>query len=204
MTSSATISGTVLDSSGISGPRTLVIVAHPDLAASRITARLTEAIRDLEHVTVHDITAAYPDGRVDSAREQRLLREHDRIVWQFPLHWYSVPGVLKSWIDQVLTYGFAYGHGGTALHGKTLQVVTSTGGPETAYTARGHNRFTMTELLTPIDATAHLTGMRLAEPLVLHGARIVSDEELDLHVRRYRELLAHQRPSVALGVNDHS
>ncbi|MGW4564595.1 NAD(P)H-dependent oxidoreductase [Streptomyces sp. NPDC004561] len=170
--------------------RTLAIVAHPDLASSRITARLTEAIADLEHVTVHDIAAAHPGHRFDIAHEQQLLREHDRIVWQFPWYWYSVPGVLKDWIDQVLTYGFAYGSNGTALHGKTLQLVTSTGGPEAAYAPDGYNRFTVTELIAPIDATAHLTGMHLAEPLVLHGVHNVSDEDLELHAKRYRELLA--------------
>lgn len=174
----------------MSARRTLVVVAHPDLAASRVTAHLADAIRDIEHVTVHDIAAAYPDGRIDVTREQRLLREHDTIVWQFPWHWYSVPGVLKSWIDQVLTYGFAYGADGTALRGKTLQLVTSTGGPATSYATDGFNRFTMSALLAPIDATAHLTGMRLAEPLVLHGARTVSDEDLALHAKHYRALLA--------------
>ncbi|MDF3301040.1 NAD(P)H-dependent oxidoreductase [Streptomyces tropicalis] len=174
----------------MSRTRTLVVVAHPDLRGSRVTAHLADAIRDLEHVTVHDITAAYPDGRVDVAREQQLLRDHDTVVWQFPWHWYSVPGVLKSWMDQVLTHGFAYGAGGTALQGKTLRLVTSTGGPADSYAAGGYNRFTVAELLAPLDATAHLTGMRLAEPLVLYGARTVSDEDLALHTKRYREVLA--------------
>ena len=110
--------------------RTLVLVAHPDLESSRITAHLTDAVRDLDHVTVRDLSAAYPDRRFDAAAEQELLRGHDTIVWQFPWHWYSVPGVLKEWMDQVLTYGFAYGAGGDALHGKRLQLVLSTGGPE--------------------------------------------------------------------------
>ncbi|MFI1564435.1 NAD(P)H-dependent oxidoreductase [Streptomyces sp. NPDC020490] len=169
--------------------RTLVLLAHPDLARSRVNATLVEAVRDLEHVTVHDLAAVYPGGRIDIAREQRLLLEHGTIVWQFPWYWYSMPGVLKTWIDEVLTYGFAYGTGGTVLHGKTLQLVTSTGGPETSYTADGHNRFTMGELLAPIRATAQLTGMRLAEPLVLFGARTASEEDLALHAKRYRRLL---------------
>jgi glutathione-regulated potassium-efflux system ancillary protein KefG len=174
----------------MSAPRTLVIVAHPHLASSRVTAHLADAIRDLDHVTVHDIAATYPDGRIDVPREQQLLREHEAIAWQFPWHWYSVPGVLKSWIDQVLEYGFAYGPGGTALHGKNLQLVTSTGGPAHSYGPDGHNRFTIAELLRPIDATAHLTGMRLATPLILFGARTASDEDLALHSKQYRALLA--------------
>ncbi|GAB4098573.1 NAD(P)H-dependent oxidoreductase [Sinomonas halotolerans] len=170
--------------------RTLVLVAHPDLPASRVTAHLAEAAGALEDTTVHDLAAAYPDGRISVTDEQRLLVEHDRIVWLFPWHWYSVPSALKAWMDQVLVYGFAYGAGGTALHGKELQLVTSTGGPESSYAPDGHNGFTMGELLAPIAATANLTGMRLAEPLVLFGARTASDEELGLHAERCLALLA--------------
>ncbi|MEU8457194.1 NAD(P)H-dependent oxidoreductase [Streptomyces griseoaurantiacus] len=171
-------------------PRTLVVVAHPDLASSRVTARLAEAVRDLAHVTVHELHPAHRDGRFDVAHEQRLLREHDRIVLQFPWYWYSVPAVLKAWIDQVLTHGFAYGGTGTALRGKTLQLVTSTGGPKESYADPAPtSRYTMAQFLAPLDATARLLGMRLAEPLVLHGTRTVSEEALTAHAERYRALL---------------
>ncbi|MER6441596.1 NAD(P)H-dependent oxidoreductase [Streptomyces sp. NPDC001185] len=174
--------------------RTLVVVAHPDLASSRITTCLAEAVSDLPHVTVHELGPAYREGRFDIAREQQLLRDHDRIVWQFPWYWYSVPAVLKAWIDQVLTYDFAYGGSGSALRGKTLQLVTSTGGPEESYAgADSTSRFTMTQLLAPLDATARLVGMRLATPLILHGARTLSDEGLAVHAKRYRELLGSPR-----------
>lgn len=176
--------------------RILVIVAHPDLTTSRITAHLTAAIQDLGGVTIRDLAAAYPDRRVDTAVEQQLLRDHDTIVLQFPWHWYSVPGVLKEWMDQVLTHGFAYGNGGDALRGKRLQLVISTGGPESSYTPTGHNRFTMAELLRPLEATAHLCGLSMAEPLVLHSAPRVTQEELDAHAARYRELLSSVRAAV--------
>jgi glutathione-regulated potassium-efflux system ancillary protein KefG len=70
-------------------------------------------------------------------------------------------------------------------------VVTSTGGPEESYAAVDPaSRFTMAQMLAPLDATARLIGMRLAEPLVLHGARTVTDEDLAVHAKRYRELLS--------------
>nr|WP_230544290.1 NAD(P)H-dependent oxidoreductase [Escherichia coli] len=34
------------------------------------------------------------------------------------MQWYSIPPLLKLWIDKVFSHGWAYGHGGTALHGK--------------------------------------------------------------------------------------
>ncbi|RXL71629.1 flavodoxin family protein, partial [Citrobacter sp. AAK_AS5] len=65
-----------------------------------------------DRVTVHDLFAAYPDGVIDVAAEQALVRAHDRIVFQFPLFWFSMPPLLKVWFDQVLGYGFVYGPGG--------------------------------------------------------------------------------------------
>ena len=169
--------------------RTLVLLAHPDLAASRVNRALSGWVEDLEDVTVRDLTEVRGESGFDVAAEQRLLVEHDTVALQFPWYWYSVPGVLKEWMDQVLTYGFAYGTGGDALRGKTLQVVTSTGGPDASYQPGGHNRFTMTDLLRPIDATAHLCGMTLAAPLVVHGARTVDDAALATYGARYRALL---------------
>jgi glutathione-regulated potassium-efflux system ancillary protein KefG len=168
---------------------TLIVLAHPDLASSRVHARLAEAARTVPHVTLHDVVARYPDGQVDPVHEQALLDRHEHVVWQFPWYWYSVPGALKTWMDRVLGMGYAYGPGGTALHGKTLRVVTSTGGPAASYGPTGHNRFTMDQLMAPLAATAHLCGMTMLDPHLLHGARTASDEDLALHAKRYRELL---------------
>ena len=171
-------------------PRTLVLLAHPDLDGSRVNSALADAVRGLDGVTVRDLAAVRGEAGFDVAEEQRLLVDHDTLVLQFPWYWYSVPGVLKEWMDQVLLYGFAYGSEGTRLHGKTLRVVTSTGGPDESYRAGGYNRFTMTELMRPIDATAHLCGMTMADPFVVHGARGIDDAALEAYGARYRALLA--------------
>ncbi|WP_063772709.1 NAD(P)H-dependent oxidoreductase [Streptomyces sp. CT34] len=176
---------------------TLVVLAHPDLGASRANAALAEAARTTPDVHVHDLYAAYPDRRISVAREQQLLLAHDRVVLQFPFYWYSVPPLLKSWLDGVLEYGFAYGSQGTSLHGKVLQIATTTGGPADAYHPDGYNRFPIRDLLLPFDATAHLTGMRYADPFVVHGTRVLTDEQLADETDRYRRLLREEtgRPS---------
>ncbi|MEU1595899.1 NAD(P)H-dependent oxidoreductase [Streptomyces sp. NPDC005708] len=175
--------------------RTLVLLAHPALDRSRINSALAEAVRDLEHITLHDIYAVYPDRVIDVAAEQRLVREHDVIVFQFPFHWYSVPGFLKQWLDDVMLRDFAY-DSGPLLQGKTLQLVTSTGGIEEAYRPGGFHRFPMEELLRPLEQTAHRMGLAYAEPLVLHDVRGTSDEQLALHAKRYRALLEDFRHRV--------
>ncbi|AEM81359.1 NAD(P)H-dependent oxidoreductase [Streptomyces violaceusniger] len=171
-------------------PRTLLVLAHPNLAASRINAALAEAARPVDGVTLHDLYATYPDLRIDVEHEQRLLLEHDRIVLQFPFYWYSAPPLLKKWLDEVFLRGFAFGAGGTSLHGKSLLIATSTGGAEKKYRPDGLHRFPVVELLKPFDNTAHLTGMRYEEPLIVHGTHTLDDTELAAHQDRYRELLA--------------
>ena len=70
----------------------------------------------------------------------------------------------------VLTYGWAFGEGGSALNGKIFLQAISAGGPEEAYGPGGHNRFTIRQLLAPFDQTAHLCGMRYLAPHVIHDA----------------------------------
>jgi putative NADPH-quinone reductase len=91
--------------------RTLVLLAHPDLASSRVNSALADAVRDQPGVTVRDLATVRGPNGFDAAAEQRMLLRHDTVVLQFPWYWYSVPGILKEWMDQVLTHGFAYGSG---------------------------------------------------------------------------------------------
>ncbi|MEM1058093.1 MAG: NAD(P)H-dependent oxidoreductase [Verrucomicrobiota bacterium] len=149
--------------------KVLVLLAHPEIEASHSNARLLAAIEGRERVTVHQLYAAYPDWQIDVAREQALLLGHDRIVFQFPLYWYSTPPLLKKWQDDVLTMGWAYGEGGTKLNGKELLIATSIGGHPDVYRAGGRNHFTMSEILRPLQATANICGMHYLPPFVVGG-----------------------------------
>lgn len=172
------------------GRRILILFAHPVLERSRVNRRLMEGVRDLEGVTVHDLYEVYPTLAIDVAREQRLCLEHDVLVMQHPFYWYSCPAILKEWMDLVLEHGWAYGKGGTALHGKLMLNAITTGGADEAYRREGYNRFTMRELLAPFDQTAHLCGLRYLAPFVVHGAlRVGSDGAAAGHVAAYRRLL---------------
>lgn len=170
--------------------RVLLLFAHPVLEKSRVNRRLLAEAREVTGVTIHDLYEAYPTLAIDARREQRLLLDHDAIVFQHPFYWYSTPAILKEWQDLVLEHGWAYGHGGTQLRGKiTLNAIT-TGGPETAYRHEGYNRFTIRELLAPWDQTAHLCGMRFLAPFAVHAAlRISGDTDMAAARAAYRGLL---------------
>ena len=169
-----------------SGNRVLILFAHPALEKSRVNRHLVRAVRDLPGVTVHDLYEAYPEHDIDVAREQELLAEHDVIVFMHPFFWYSTPAILKEWQDLVLQHGWAYGSGGTALHGKTMLNAITTGGREVAYSREGHNRFTIRELLAPIEQTARLCGMEYLSPFVVHGTLGMRPEEAARHAADWR------------------
>jgi glutathione-regulated potassium-efflux system ancillary protein KefG len=171
----------------------LVLFAHPAIRRSRVNRRLLEAIRDLDGVTVNDLYEAYPDLDIDIAREQELLVEHDVVVFQHPFYWYSTPAILKEWQDLVLEHGWAYGHDGHALEGKTMLNAMTTGGGEATYSEAGYNRFTVQQLLAPIEQTARLCGMRYLPPFVVHGTHSLTDAEVERAAVDYRRVL------VALG-----
>ena len=174
----------------------LVIVAHPELDQSRANRRLLQAARALQResppgrLAVRDLYALYPDYLIDIAVEQAALTAAKLVVWQQPIRWYSMPPLLKLWLDDVLTFGWAYGPDGNALRGKDLWLVASTGGPEDSYRPESYNRYFFDAFLPPYEQTAALCGMRFLPPLVLHGAHKASEAELAAHAETYAQRLA--------------
>jgi hypothetical protein len=76
--------------------RILVLFAHPALQKSTINRQLIAAIRDLENVTIKDLYEEYPDFYINLKREQRLLIDHDIIIFQRPFYRYASPAILKQ------------------------------------------------------------------------------------------------------------
>ncbi len=172
-------------------PDILVIAAHPQLEHSRATKALMTAAAQLDsaRVQVRDLYALYPDYLVDVAAEQSLLAKARAVVWLHPVQWYAMPPLLKLWLDEVFTFGWAYGPGGRALQGKDLWLAASTGGPETSYRPDGYNRYFFDAFLHPYEQTAALVGMRWLPPLVLHGAHNASALALRQHAEVFVQRL---------------
>lgn len=175
----------------------LVILAHPNVAESRGNKALIDAIQTLSFVKIHNLYERYPNWQIDVQIEQDLLRHYDLIVLQYPLQWYSVPPLLKKWMDDVLTYGFAFGEGGTALQGKVLMPTITTGGSSDMYVAGGAVNFTISEFLRPIQQTASYCSMRYKTPFAVHGLLpkalgapgTISDEQLLAAAQQYQQCL---------------
>lgn len=165
----------------------LVIMAHPNMAASRFNARLKAELAQYPDVAdVHELYTAYPDFQLDVAKEQRLLAAHDVIVYQYPLYWYNFTPLLKKYFDDVFTYGWAYGPQGTALHGKKMALATTAGGSAADYTQTGSEKCTLDDLFAPFRATANLIGTTVLPYFAIYGATPdMDDVTLDAKAAAY-------------------
>jgi glutathione-regulated potassium-efflux system ancillary protein KefF len=167
-----------------------VIAAHPQWRDSRVNRQLLQAARSLPHVDVNDLYGSYPDYAIDIEAEQERLARADLLVLLHPIQWYSMPPLQKLWFDEVLSWGWAYGPGGEALRGKDFWLVATTGGTEASYHPQGYNRYFFDAFLPPYEQTAALCGMRFLPPLVFHGARSATQEEVAAHVNVFKDRLA--------------
>jgi putative NADPH-quinone reductase len=148
----------------------LVILAHPDLENGSTANRvIIDTLSEAENVEIRDLYKMYPTFEIDVESEQQALINADVIVFQFPFFWYSVPGMLKEWLDKVFAYGFAYGSTGDKLKGKEFLISTTVGGQENEYQEGGENNFTLPELLKPLQQTAIMAGMKFNKPLISYN-----------------------------------
>lgn len=177
----------------------LVLLAHPQIRLSRVNAALLRALQPFASesgsqrlgasLEVRDLYARYPDFYVDVAAEQTALSQARLVVWQHPVQWYSMPALMKLWLDEVFSFGWAYGEDGQALRGKWLWPVLSTGGTGDSYSPGGYNQHMFDSFMPPYQQTAALCGMRWMSPLVLHGAHRASDAALQAHAQQYVDKL---------------
>lgn len=149
---------------------TLIIVSHPYPQQSRVIKALQKTAETVSGVTVRNLESLYgPDAtRFDVAAEQAACEGKERIVFLYPTHWFNLTPALKAYLNEVWTYGWAFGPGTNALAGKELLVVTTAGASEHTYSHDGLIKSAMDEVLTPMKASALYVGMTWLPPLAFY------------------------------------
>lgn len=187
--------------------RLLHIFAHPGRATSRVNLSMWRAAQGINGIDSLDLYSTYPRYAIDIETEQQRLVDHDVLVLQFPLFWYSSPALVKEWIDLTFEYGFAYGQGGDRLRGKQMMLAVTASGPQDAYSHQGYQHFELRTFLTPFEQTARLSQMTFLAPYVQFGAlkedpaphargfadllRALRDDRLDLSRAQQAQFLTH-------------
>ena len=148
----------------------VIISGHPELDKSYTNkVILGELESEISNIDVRRLDTLYPDYRINVDAEQKALMQADAIVLQFPYYWYSVPALLKKWIDDVFAFNFAFGPEGDKLKGKHFILSITVGGPEESYGPLGYNHFTIEQTLPPLQQMAYLAQMHYQKPVYTHS-----------------------------------
>lgn len=138
----------------------------------------------------HESSLAFTGGyqSEDIAREQEKLMWADAVIFQFPLWWFSMPAILKGWIDRVYAYGFAYGvgehnethwgdrYGEGSMKGKRAMLMVTAGGWASHYSPRGING-DIDDLLFPIQhGILFYPGFDVLPPFLIYRANRMDEE----------------------------
>lgn len=150
--------------------KTLIVYAHPNpksfchtlvrCAEEELEKReMDYLLRDLyllefDAILAGDDFFAAPGEALskDIVKEQQFVSEADLLVFIYPIWWFSMPAILKGWVDRVFSEGFAFAFEGKKgpvglLKGKRAALFNTTGGSEALYTQHGYRD----SMLTTID-----------------------------------------------------
>lgn len=140
----------------------------------------------------------------DIKAEQARLLAADAVILQFPLWWFTVPAIMKGWIDRVLSLGFGFGenrrwprYGDGTLAGKRAMVIVTAGAAEEHLSDRGING-QIDDLLFPIQhGVLFFTGMAVLPPVVVSDSHSIDEAgyaDTVKHLRQRLETLAETEP----------
>lgn len=132
--------------------KTLIIFAHPNPASfnAAILGAVKEElekkgvetrIKDLYAMNWNPVLGAGDFQRLlagnvpeDIAREQADISWADQLILISPVWWFSIPAILKGYVDRVFSMGFAYEYAEIGprglLSGKKVKIITTSGALE--------------------------------------------------------------------------
>jgi NAD(P)H dehydrogenase (quinone) len=155
-------------------------------------ARLNVATASGDAFAAHGLTD-------DVKAEQEKLLWADAVILQFPLWWFTMPAILKGWVDRVYSYGFTYGvgehsdkrwgnrYGEGVFAGKRAMLIVTTGGWEEHYSARGING-PIDDLLFPINhGILFYPGFDVLTPFVAHRVNRLDEAGFAVIAERLRK-----------------
>ncbi|XP_028969427.2 NAD(P)H dehydrogenase [quinone] 1-like isoform X1 [Esox lucius] len=165
---------------------------NPSATADDITGE----VKDAEHFHYGEETMlAWKEGRLsaDLTEEQRKLSAADVVIFQFPMYWFTVPAIMKGWIDRVFTMGFAYTSEQRYSQGifkeKKAMLSFTTGSSESMFSSNGINGDINITLWPLQNGILHYCGFQVLAPQIFWAPHHISPEARSTMLEAWRTRL---------------
>ena len=191
----------------------LVVVSHsdPDSLTHHVARSVTDAIRTAGgSVETADLAAENFDPRftgtdlglfrgthptpADVLAEQERIDRAEHLILVFPMYWWSMPALLKGWIDRVFVNGWAYemsAEGGftTKLDRLTVHLISLAGDDADSFARHGIEAAFRTQIERGI---VEYCGATVGSTTFLHETDTRSREALAAQTHAVGERIAAQ------------
>ena len=176
-----------------------------EVVLSDLHAMNFEAVHSRQDFTTERDADAFRYGREQSfaaknagfARDVKgeidKLRACDMLIMQFPLWWFSVPAILKGWIDRTYAVGAIYDHehfyDRGYLVGKRAMLAVTMGAAETDMRGDGFHGDVLVNLWPIHNGCLYYIGMEVLPPFVAWAGTFGEEATQRRHLAAYRERL---------------
>jgi NAD(P)H dehydrogenase (quinone) len=161
--------------------------AGPNDVTERVNPERFELGAEQAHATVANCFARDIQGEID-----RLFAA-DLLILQFPMWWFSMPAIMKGWIDRVFAFGITYDFGRTwdkgVMKGRRAMLSFTTGAPPGVFMPDGRSG-DMERVLWPIHGgVLALCGYEVLPPFAGYAVPWIGDEGRQQVLEDYRQRL---------------
>jgi NAD(P)H dehydrogenase (quinone) len=166
---------------------------NPAAGPGDFAGRLNPDKFDLGHEQMH--ASKHSSFAPEVQREIDRLMAADLLILQFPMWWWSMPAILKGWLDRVFAFGVTYDFGRTwncgVMHGRRAMLAFTTSGPAASFSPDGRNG-DMERILWPVHGgVLALCGYDVLAPFIAHSVAFIPPEAREEQLAQYRERLLH-------------
>lgn len=154
----------------------------------------TVANADVYKQQAEEVHAAATHGfSPEIQAEMDKVNACDVLIFQFPMWWFSMPAILKGWVDRVFASGYAYGGGRWfdrgVFRGKRAMLSLTTGGGDTS-SDPGEPSGEIQMQLYPIHyGILRFCGFDVLPPHISYAAARVGPEQRAAYLESYAQRL---------------